>query len=76
MHVEPGQPLDVTLAWTDFAALPPAGTPTLINNLDLTVTGPGGTYVGNNMNTRTTPGSEQQLARWTVRPRLVRPRPT
>jgi hypothetical protein len=56
LDVEPGQPLDVTLAWTDSPALPPAGSPALINNLDLTVTGPGGTYVGNNMNSRTNPG--------------------
>jgi hypothetical protein len=56
IHVEPGQPLDVTLAWTDTPAVPPAGSPTLINNLDLVVTGPGGaTYVGNNMNSRLIP---------------------
>jgi hypothetical protein len=56
IHVEPGQPLDVTLSYTDAPDLLPAGTPALVNNLDLTVTGPGGTYVGNNMNSRTNPG--------------------
>ncbi len=55
VEVAPGQPLDVTLAWTDAPALP-AGTPGLVNNLDLVVTGPGGsTYVGNNMNSRAMP---------------------
>jgi CARDB len=57
LRVAPGQPLDVTLSWTDAPNLLPAGTPALVNNLDLVVTGPGGaTYVGNNMNSRTNPG--------------------
>jgi hypothetical protein len=57
LNVEAGAPLDVTLAWTDAPNLLPAGTPALVNNMNLTVTGPGGTtYVGNNMNSRTTPG--------------------
>ncbi|MBD0348198.1 MAG: S8 family serine peptidase [Thermoleophilia bacterium] len=57
LHAEPGQPLDVTLAWTDAPNVAPAGTPALVNNLDLVVTGPGGaTYVGNNMNSRANPG--------------------
>jgi hypothetical protein len=56
VHVQQGAPLDVTLAWTDAPNLLPAGTPALVNNLDLIVTGPGGaTYVGNNMNSRATP---------------------
>ena len=38
------------------AGLLPAGTPALVNNLNLAVTGPGGTYVGNNMNSRATAG--------------------
>jgi CARDB protein len=56
VNVQPGSPLDVTLAWTDAPNTLPAGTPALVNNLDLTVTGPGGTYVGNNFNSRATPG--------------------
>jgi CARDB len=56
LNVQAGSPLDVTLAWTDAPSLLPAGTPALVNNLNLTVTGPGGTYVGNNMNSRATPG--------------------
>ncbi len=57
LEVQGGAPLDVTLVWTDAPNLLPAGTPALVNNLNLTVTGPGGvTYVGNNMNSRATPG--------------------
>ena len=57
IHVEPGQPLDVSLAWTDFSSGLAAGSPALVNNLNLTVTGPGGTtYVGNNMNSRANAG--------------------
>jgi hypothetical protein len=57
IQVQGGAPLDVTLAWTDAPNLLPGGTPALVNNLNLTVTGPGGvTYVGNNMNSRATPG--------------------
>ncbi|NMH89834.1 S8 family serine peptidase [Flavivirga algicola] len=46
-----GQPLKITLVWTDPPALSGAATP-LINNLDLVVTGPDGsgdtiTYTGN-----------------------------
>ncbi len=43
-----GTPLKVSLVWTDQDAAPLAGT-TLVNNLDLTVTAPGGatTYKGN-----------------------------
>jgi hypothetical protein len=56
LNVQAGAPLDVTLAWTDAPSLLPAGTPSLVNNLNLTVAGPGGvTYVGNNMNSRTAP---------------------
>jgi hypothetical protein len=55
VNVQPGSPLDVTLAWTDAPNLLPAGTPALVNNLNLTVNGPGGTYVGNNMNSRVSP---------------------
>jgi hypothetical protein len=56
INVQPGAPLDVTLAWTDAPNLLPAGTPSVVNNLDLTVSGPGGSYVGNNMNSRANPG--------------------
>ena len=38
--------LKITLVWTDAPAATYAD-PTLVNNLDLTVTGPGGTYYGN-----------------------------
>jgi Subtilase family/CARDB len=63
IRVDPGQPLDVTLSWTDTPAAPPAGTPTLINNLDLVVTGPGGaTYIGNNMNSRGLAGAGVNVA--------------
>ncbi|HEV3480232.1 MAG TPA: S8 family serine peptidase [Gaiellaceae bacterium] len=55
LQVEAGEPLDVTLAWTDAAPSLPAGAPELVNNLDLEVSGPGGTYIGNNMNSRLSP---------------------
>ena len=55
VNVQAGAPLDVTLAYTDAPNLLPAGTPALVNNLNLTVTGPDGTFVGNNMNSRATP---------------------
>jgi uncharacterized repeat protein (TIGR01451 family) len=59
VSVGPGQPFDVTLAWTDAPDLLPAGSPALINNLNLTVTGPDGTvYVGNNMNSRANAGAD------------------
>ncbi|MBN2488428.1 MAG: PGF-pre-PGF domain-containing protein, partial [Methanosarcinaceae archaeon] len=40
------EPLRITLVWTDYPAAALAAV-TLVNNLDLTVTGPGGTYYGN-----------------------------
>lgn len=40
------EPLKVTLTWTDFPAAPLA-SPTLVNDLDLEVTGPSGTFLGN-----------------------------
>lgn len=59
MHVAEGQPFDVTLAWTDAPNLLPAGTPGLVNDLNLVVTAPDGrTYVGNNMNTRSNPAAD------------------
>ncbi len=44
--VATGQSLKVTLGWTDFPSTPAAST-NLINDLDLTVSGPSGTYLGN-----------------------------
>ncbi len=42
-----GEPLKVTLAWTDFPSTP-AANPNLVNDLDLRVTGPTGTlWLGN-----------------------------
>ncbi|HEU4412096.1 MAG TPA: S8 family serine peptidase [Polyangiaceae bacterium] len=41
-----GEPLKVTLAWTDFPSTP-AANPNLNNDLDLVVTGPTGTFRGN-----------------------------
>lgn len=40
------EPLKVTLAWTDFPSTP-AANPHLNNDLDLTVSGPAGTFLGN-----------------------------
>jgi Subtilase family len=40
------QPLKVTLAWTDFPSTP-AANPHLNNDLDLIVSGPAGTFLGN-----------------------------
>jgi hypothetical protein len=44
--VSAGEPLKVTLAWTDFPSTPAASV-NLNNDLDLIVTGPGGTFLGN-----------------------------
>ena len=56
VHVEPGKPLDVTLDWTDFGSSAAAGTSSLVNDLNLKVTGPNGaTYIGNNFNSVTDP---------------------
>ena len=41
-----GQPLKVSLVWTDFPSTPAAST-NLVNDLDLEVTGPNGTFRGN-----------------------------
>lgn len=40
------EPLEVTLAWTDYPSIPAAAI-NLVNDLDLEVTGPGGTFRGN-----------------------------
>ncbi|HZA84253.1 MAG TPA: S8 family serine peptidase, partial [Actinomycetes bacterium] len=48
----PGEPLALTLAWTDPASGLAAG-PTLVNDLDLEVTAPDGTvFLGNEFNTQ------------------------
>jgi hypothetical protein len=41
-----GEPFKVTLVWTDFPSTP-AANPNLNNDLDLVVSGPGGTWLGN-----------------------------
>ncbi|HMG20575.1 MAG TPA: S8 family serine peptidase, partial [Kofleriaceae bacterium] len=46
VHVDAGQPLRATLAWTDFPSTPAASI-NLDNDLDLEVTGPSGTFLGN-----------------------------
>jgi len=46
VQVTAGQPLRVTLAWTDFPSTPAASV-NLNNDLDLEVTGPSGTFLGN-----------------------------
>ncbi|MCI0398501.1 MAG: S8 family serine peptidase [Chloroflexi bacterium] len=45
------EPLEITLVWTDYMAVPIAGG-ALVNNLDLAVVGPGpATYLGNDAST-------------------------
>ena len=46
VQVAAGQPLRVTLAWTDFPSTPAASV-NLNNDLDLVVAGPSGTFLGN-----------------------------
>ncbi|HEX2685632.1 MAG TPA: S8 family serine peptidase [Kofleriaceae bacterium] len=46
VQVAAGQSLRTTLAWTDFPSTPAAST-NLNNDLDLTVSGPSGTFLGN-----------------------------
>jgi len=46
LQVAAGQPLRVTLAWTDFPSTPAASV-NLNNDLDLVVVGPSGTFLGN-----------------------------
>jgi hypothetical protein len=43
-----GEPLRVTLVWTDYPAAPGAGSPLIVNDLDLEVSGPEGVFLGNN----------------------------
>ena len=42
-----GEPLKITLAWTDYPSTPAASIH-LVNDLDLRVDGPSGGFVGNN----------------------------
>ena len=46
LDVNAGEPFEVTLTWTDFPSTP-AASPNIVNDLDLIVSGPGGTYLGN-----------------------------
>src|SRR5262249_42147707 len=46
VQIAAGQPLRVTLAWTDFPSTPAASV-NLNNDLDLQVAGPSGTFLGN-----------------------------
>ncbi len=46
INVAAGQSFKATLAWTDFPSTPAAAT-NLVNDLDLEVTGPDGTFRGN-----------------------------
>ena len=56
IKVGSGAPLNLALAWTDAPDAMPAGTPALVNDLQLTLTDPNGkVYVGNNFNARTNP---------------------
>jgi hypothetical protein len=46
--VAAGDALKVTLVWTDAPAAPGAGSPLVVNDLDLEVSGAGDTWLGNN----------------------------
>ncbi len=62
LEVLAGEPLKVTLAWTDFPSTPAAQT-NLVNDLDLAVSGPDGTFLGNVFSNgeSTTGGSPDRL---------------
>ena len=45
--VQRGAPLKITLVWTDYPAAPGAGSPLVVNDIDLEVSGPEGLYLGN-----------------------------
>ena len=71
IQVGSGAPLNLALAWTDAPDAMPAGTPTLVNDLQLTLTDPSGkVYVGNNFNSARTRRSRSP------RRRAATPRPT
>jgi hypothetical protein len=42
-----GATLKVTLVWTDYPAAPNSGSPLVVNDLDLSVQGPDGLFLGN-----------------------------
>jgi len=46
--VTAGETFKVTLVWTDYPASPGAGSPLVVNDLDLEVSGPEGVFLGNN----------------------------
>lgn len=53
IDVAPGQPLDITLTWTDPSNPLSVGSPVITNDLDLVVTAPDGTeYPGNEFTTQ------------------------
>jgi hypothetical protein len=56
-EITDSDPISVTLAWTDYPGTPSAAGG-LVNDLDLTVEGPGGTYYPNQANQR---GASQHL---------------
>ncbi|MCP3978487.1 MAG: S8 family serine peptidase [bacterium] len=63
LEVHPSQPLEVTLAWTDFPSTPAASTH-LVNDLDLRVDAPGGGFRGNDFfggESSTMGGTEDRL---------------
>ena len=46
--VSSGAPLKISLVWTDYPAAAGSGSPLVVNDLDLEVSGPDGTFLGNN----------------------------
>jgi hypothetical protein len=46
--VASGTPFKVSVAWTDYPAAAGSGSPLVVNDLDLEVSGPSGTFRGNN----------------------------
>ncbi len=71
VSVGPSQPLEVTLTWTDFPSTPAAAVH-LVNDLDLIVTGPGGTYRGNVFNNGASTTGGQHDRRDTVEQVLLK----
>ncbi len=58
LQVEAGKPFDVSMVYTDAPNALPAGTPAIVNQVDMTVTGPGPdgqVYFGNNFNSESNP---------------------
>ena len=48
VQVPQGVPFKVTLVWTDYPAAAGSGSPLVVNDLDLEVVGPEGSFLGNN----------------------------